>query len=380
MSDFAIALCTQTSADQSAFNEGAILPMTRTLYIHIGMHKTGSSSIQKSFDDFESDTITYIKLARPNHSATYSTVFMQKPERFIGHKRKKRSVDDVMLLRARQVQRLEQSIAQGDGRDMITSAESISLLERDEVASMRDFFARYFTEIKVLAYVRPPASYMASALQQRIFGGLRVEFDSLYPGYRRLFEKFDEVFGRDNVVLCKFDRQQLKDSNVVCDFADRVGVTLEPERIVEANVGLKLESAAILHAHRRFGKHKLQSKKERADNARVAATIGAIGTTKLQLHKRFVLSVLEKNKDDIAWIEDRLGQSLSEDYSSDKQAIASVDRLMSIAGSQLPVLGRIIADEIASTRDDPKLAALAVDLLYSIYARQRLHRRSSSQA
>ena len=54
--------------------------------------------------------------------------------------------------------------------------------------------------ITVIAYVRPPVSFMASAFQQAVRVEGRTDRRSrFWPGYRERFEKLDTVFGRENV-------------------------------------------------------------------------------------------------------------------------------------------------------------------------------------
>jgi hypothetical protein len=349
----------------------------RTIHSHIGMHKTGTTSIQDTLSGLVTDRIAYVDLSRPNHSATYATMFMADPEEFTGHRRMQRSVQQVMELRAAHMARLEASIRAAGERNMITSGEGISLLSREELSGMRAFFARHFDEIRIIAYVRPPASYMASALQQRIVGGLKAQFKTLYPKYRDLFEKFDQVFGRKNVTLVKFDRGEMVEGNVVLDFSRRVGLELDRTRLAESNIGLSLEGTAVMFAHRRHGQQELESRRDRIDNQRVARTIGGIGRSKLQLHEDIVRPVIEAHRADMDWIEARLGTSLAETYSREPTALTSNAKLSELAGAQLGPIGALLAEALAATPSDPVLTARSVDFLYEIYQCQRKHKRSA---
>ncbi len=50
--------------------------------IHIGMHKTGSTSIQKSLDGFHDQEFFYAHLGNtPNHSLAIFSLFSSHPER-----------------------------------------------------------------------------------------------------------------------------------------------------------------------------------------------------------------------------------------------------------------------------------------------------------
>ena len=51
--------------------------MANKCYIHIGMHKTGSSSIQETFciERFKSDKIKYFPILGPNHGVGFKKLF-----------------------------------------------------------------------------------------------------------------------------------------------------------------------------------------------------------------------------------------------------------------------------------------------------------------
>ena len=51
--------------------------VTGKLFLHIGMHKTGSSSIQFSLNGFENESIRYAKLGFENHSVPIYTAFSE---------------------------------------------------------------------------------------------------------------------------------------------------------------------------------------------------------------------------------------------------------------------------------------------------------------
>ena len=138
--------------------------MMRHLYIHIGMHKTGSTSIQKSFRELNLDNIAYMPLGNDNHSAIFSTVFLSEPQFYPAHKRNKRTKDEVEDLRKYYCDRIEKSIIEMNPKSLVSSGEDISLMDYGAVEKMRQLFERFFDSISIVGYVRPPASYMSSAL------------------------------------------------------------------------------------------------------------------------------------------------------------------------------------------------------------------------
>jgi hypothetical protein len=80
-----------------------------------------------------------------------------------------------------------------------------------------------------VAYVRDLAGYITSNFQERVKNGY-ANFDLIdsAPPYRRWFEKFDAVFGSENVRLWKFDPASFPRGCVVQDFCARLGLELPP--------------------------------------------------------------------------------------------------------------------------------------------------------
>jgi len=53
--------------------------VTRTLNLHIGLHKTGSTSIQRAFRDFREGDLWYAPLRPANQSMPLVTLFGDDP-------------------------------------------------------------------------------------------------------------------------------------------------------------------------------------------------------------------------------------------------------------------------------------------------------------
>lgn len=316
----------------------------RHLYIHIGMHKTGSTSIQKSLRELNLDNIAYMPLGNDNHSAIFSTVFLSEPQFYPAHKRNKRTKDEVEDLRKYYCDRIEKSIIEMNPKSLVSSGEDISLMDYGAVERMRQYFERFFDSINIVGYVRPPASYMSSALQQRLSGGQSIAFETLYPNYRKRFEKFDLAFGSRNVILKKFDKSTLVGGDVVTDFATIIGLEADNFSIDTANKGRSLETAALLFSHRKFVKLDVNYKGAPVDNARLLDAISGIGKRKVQLHNDILEPIILKNNEDILWMEERVSTSLFEEKCDGSDFIKSTDDLLSVSGATLPDLARVIRD------------------------------------
>ncbi|MEW5838769.1 MAG: hypothetical protein AB1717_08050 [Pseudomonadota bacterium] len=202
--------------------------MLKECIVHVGMHKTGSSSIQDFFFGAELDGITYLDMGGySNHSGYLSTILLEKPHLYHAHLSMGRGQDEVDKLRLRYLDKLRESIKRCTTERMIISAEDLSHRSIGESGLMRlkHELAPYFEKISVIGYVRRPIDYVQSAFQQIVKEGSSSWFSwrdlpKIVPRYRGSFEPMDAVFGRENVTLIPFVKTNIKGGDVVVDFCE----------------------------------------------------------------------------------------------------------------------------------------------------------------
>jgi hypothetical protein len=341
--------------------------------IHIGMHKTGSTSIQYSLAKFHDDRFLYAQLGKdPNHSLAVYSLFATNPGKHRMHLARSAAAVDDYLLKMRKD--LDRAISAARGRTLLISGEGIVGLKPNEVANMAAFFRSRFDAVTVVGYVRPPASFMSSAFQQRVIGGALSNFDlkRIYRNYQGNFEKFDAAFGRENVRLWKFEPAQFADANVVKDFCARLQINLSPRRVVYMNESISRQVVGLLYTYHKyctiFGATKMNAK----STERLAMLLRHAGADKFRLSPNILRPILQDNKADVEWMEERLGDSLQEQLGNhqpgdvrDEKDLLRPDpvvgaKLLAILGNAAPknVKGhtpREIATLIHALRSRPKL-------------------------
>jgi hypothetical protein len=282
--------------------------------IHIGMHKTGSSSIQKSLDGFENDQFLYAALGNEaNHSLPIYSAFAGNPERHHLHRASGREGDAVRSY-IRDVQSdLDRSIAAAHGRTLLISGEDIGVLSQQDLEKLRNYFRDKFEDLTIVGYVRPPAAFMASHFQQRVKSGSINSFNpkAMYRKYQASFGKFDQVFGRDKVQLWKFDSRTFPGGCVVQDFITRLGIAFPKKRIVRLNESLPRQAVAMLYTYAKLGEHYGARTLTGGGGMQLGLLVG--GSGKFRFAPDVIGPVLDANRSDIEWMEARLGQSLRED-------------------------------------------------------------------
>ena len=281
--------------------------------IHIGMPKTGSTSVQQSLRRFADDNFVYPELTdSPNHILPVLALFTKDAVRHFNHRL--RDPKEIAAYCEAAPAIMKRAIEESRGRNLIISAENIGSMKPEGLRSMRDYFLSYFDEISVVGYVRSPAGYMISAFQQRVKQGSQPSFnpDVMYRPYGRSFSKLDNVFGRERVQLWKFDPGQFPGGCVVRDFCARVGISSPPARIVRRNDALSRQAVCLLYAYRKFLGNR--TVREIDWHGRLLGRLVAgLGNDKFRLSPELIRPLIEKNRADIEWMEARLGQSLREE-------------------------------------------------------------------
>ncbi len=335
--------------------------MKKKCIIHIGMHKTGSSSIQHSlYSNLKDDVFTYLDVGKANHSILLSMFFRDLSPQS----------EKYAEIKNRLIKKIEES-----NPVMIISAEAVSMFSKEKLVNLRDFLLHYFQEIRIVGYIRSPKSYMESFFQQRVKGGL-ASFDldnAIYPHYRERFEKFDEVFGKNNVEFGKFDPKHLYKGNVVMDFCKRIGIDMTEDRTIRINESLSKEEVSVLYTFGKLGTDQNEAPGLMQKNMKLIRRIREIKKHKFKFSPVLIKPVLEKNRDDIAWMEERLGQRLEEIMVEGEEDIKCEADLLNIDRETIVKLRTLAGEEFSKERiyDNTQLEVAA--LIDMLHKRNRLN-------
>ncbi|MFU8863554.1 MAG: hypothetical protein ACNA7O_06535 [Rhodobacterales bacterium] len=328
--------------------------------IHPGMHKTGSSSIQATAVSIKPDGWIFPDNKTGNFSGRFALLFEDNPEDYHAFKARGMNADAVEVDRQKRLVQLENQLRKGsaEGLNALFSAERISTSPLDSIQRLADLYRKHGYEPRVVAYVRRPISFMQSAFQQRLkltLNDLKTNA-MLWPNYRKRFEKLDQVFGRENVKLNVFDRSTLKQGDVCIDFFGQIGIDLSVEQVVRVNESLSLPACALLFAQRHLGEGFVQGfKRAPAKNNAFIAALSRLPGDPLKFKRSYVAPIFEEWRKDLEWMEERLGQSLSDlpDEDSD-DAIGSAEDLLAVADRHRHELEELLFEEIRKEGDQPR--------------------------
>lgn len=328
------------------------------LVIHIGMPKTGSSSIQETlFAKGGHGDFRYAALGVANQGGKLRSYFSADPYAWSGHRAAGRRSEQVKAFN--EAVGREVSAVKDQGGQQVISGEDLYHLNEEALTRLHDAFREAFDRVDILGYVRPPGSFMASAFVQYVknHGQASLDISKLWPRYRRKLEKFDRVFGREHVTLRPFAAETLADGDVVQDFCHFLGAPINPAEIRRVNESLSLEATAALFVYRREGPCYQPYPGKAADNNRLVEMLASFGERKLRFADSLVAPVMEREAADLEWIESRLGQPLRDAGSTDADAITCEQALFDVAEESQEALAAFVREQAQQVNPTPQQIA-----------------------
>lgn len=193
----------------------------RTIYLHVGPHKTATSSIQTGLlrlrDHLLSHGVLFPLLPSPNfapipnHSAFLYSLFADQPENYhINIGQGITTPSAIVTLHSKYEEYFRTEVAPCPSDTIIFSGEDTILLSDRGLARLRAFLNEHFGPdhtIKVIYYLRAPHDWFASLVQQWIQGGWVLDdlFDGNVPNIRAKLEPFVQQFGPEHILIGKFE-------------------------------------------------------------------------------------------------------------------------------------------------------------------------------
>jgi hypothetical protein len=216
-----------------------------TIFLHVGMHKTGSTAIQSAFSGYDDGQTKYANLGYENHSIPFYTVYSGNHQNYHIWKTARFSPDLIEQKKQACFEVIKDSVLSAGEKQLIFSGEDISMLPQLALLEILDLFGSHGRVVKIVFYVREPISFIQSNYQEDIKSG-RNGTSPLTPTYRFRLEKFIQVFGAENVVIRIFDRSLLYRNDIIEDFAQVVGVVPPPKGRSD-NISLSTEAVKIVY-------------------------------------------------------------------------------------------------------------------------------------
>jgi len=278
--------------------------------IHIGMPKTGSSTLQRVFfNSIKGTNTSYADLKVENQSAIIYSLFSEHPEKQTMHRELNSTQEEIERFNQKNKELLINHFLNTRSNTTIISGEDIFHLTENGIRKMQIFLSDYFKKIIIVGYIRHPISYMNSAFQQLVKNHYMDSFDFniIYPHYRLKLEKFDKVFGRNNVHFIEFNPKKFPNHDIVIDFSNRFNISFDYQKKKLVNESISKELISILFIDNRFNKKHFGKNNMRVKE-NLIRNLSSIGKTKFYFSSKIIASVLDEYKNDINWLYNRMGE------------------------------------------------------------------------
>jgi hypothetical protein len=232
--------------------------MAKTLFLHLGLHKTATTSFQatcaKNRDELLRQGFLYplftcgVSTIDPfdNHSIPLFSLFSSEPEHYpVNIRLGLNNLNAIHQLYREQLQ-----AALSSDHDLILSAEDISSLEINEIHQLLDYLQQSGHKIRPIASVRHPYAYHCSQLQQQIKDGTPMVPWHHCPQRNRV-KKLDAVFKGD-LQYINFEDSCVHPQGPVAHLLNSLGVKTEAVDISGRNIGrcndnIRLQNALNYH-------------------------------------------------------------------------------------------------------------------------------------
>jgi hypothetical protein len=200
-------------------------------YLHIGTEKTGTSSIQELLhcNRLQARKLGYFYPPTTAQSRSHNTF----AKVYVSTSQLRKNSEGVLHRMRKQLQRI------GTGHTLIISAEHFHsrIIDPRPMEDLAKFIGKYSQNTTIVIYLRPQIALLESRLSTSLKSGgsprLPVNMDELmgnplgYYDYEELLARWAGIFGKDNLAVRIFDRNELVGGDVREDICQLIGLPFE---------------------------------------------------------------------------------------------------------------------------------------------------------
>ncbi|MCM3308578.1 hypothetical protein [Priestia megaterium] len=312
----------------------------KEVILHVGLHKTGTTSIQKTLFSERNNKILeqkgyiYPKIFGENHSYPLYSAFCDSPETYYENIKKGYTNSQIQNINSQNLDKLRWELLEKEQSKLIISGEDISRLSVKNLKELKRYINSLSTLpliIKVLIYVRNPINWSVSAIQEKIKGGETYQTAFYYMEnhlkfhFQKKFKKFLEVFGKEHIEIYPFEDAISYDYGPVGHFLSILDFhenEIDGFNIIRGNESMSLVTGEILS----FINERLPMLKNGKINVGRSegdfALLLNIRGPKFDIPQNDKIKLLESSQEDAKWFKDKFNI----DYlNSRKYPIDSID-------------------------------------------------------
>lgn len=336
----------------------------RKIILHIGLHKTGTTTIQNVLyenRDFllRQEGILYPSLA-PNLSTPLRTIFLNNPQEHASNKMADFTSEEIAALQENYLDTLEREISSSEWDTLLLSAEGVSNLSTLELAKLREWGEKYASNWTILVCVRHPVEWARSVIQQSLRRGDTLQ--QLYEEppvspYRIKISRFISAFSRESVRVFDFETAIRSDGGIVGAFAQQAGLAASSSdflasKSVHTNESLSLEAVHILsslNCQRPIFADGVRASR-RAGPGHELPYLARIEGRKFDVPEPVKKNIRLQSRDDVAWLNETFGLDLYQDVMSPTHSIEDLEEPLETLGAPaIDSIAKVFGELMTST-------------------------------
>ncbi|NNF02192.1 MAG: hypothetical protein HKN22_05870 [Bacteroidia bacterium] len=215
----------------------------RILFLHVGLHKTGTSALQFHFMNNENALanagLLYPKTGRDTWGGHHLFFNCIKKQEY-AHYKTESSFNDYIE---------ELNKESKNFKKVLLSSELLS--EEIELEQLTDL-KKSFRKIKIIAFIRRQDRYLESSYSSFIRGGYVFTFKNYLKGrlvqYKDQLDKWANIFGKENIEVHQYDKENFENRSIFTYFLDLLDVEISEIKSENKryNTSMNLDSLEFL--------------------------------------------------------------------------------------------------------------------------------------
>ena len=293
--------------------------MKKQLILHIGIHKTGSTSIQAALKGYNKNKVKYVAFEEINHSIPMYTIFSENRYNYHIWQKVGISNEDIDKKKNTYLNILMKEFMNNKVETLIISGEDLSGLKDHEVKKLSEFLTAQQITTTVICYVRDPLSWAVSASQEMAKnGGTTPNLDNMFE-FR--IQKYIKYFGKKNIKVFDYEKSSVSEKSIVRHFSRELSIDLKD--LPHANKSLNPLQFSLLQ---NLNNIKFKEKRHLTRNV-IASKIIKIGLmsplySDKKLDKQYFKNLIpDCYEEDCNWLNNEFGIQYKIDLSTKQKSI-----------------------------------------------------------
>lgn len=221
----------------------------KTIFLHVGLRKTGTTAIQAALYNaqnnliLKSENYLYVSSIGQNAQRFILNYFSSNPERY--HFNIINNIDIKKIKNDRNTffENFEKEILEFNGDNIIISTEDFCYITQEELLNFQTYLKEIFNEqvnIKPIIFFREPISWVTSIVQQFIktrylhYDIILSNLHNYKNHYLNEYDKYKLVFGEENLIICNYE--DVEKGNIVNYFLKKIGVSEKIIKKIDSNM------------------------------------------------------------------------------------------------------------------------------------------------